>query len=662
MNRYTSSSRLFTVYALILILTVGYVPFTRSINAQAPKTNAEKTSQQPSDATGSMPKELNTPAGASSKLKTEPENKSQIVYAPHWSTEDGFTTTIYIRNVQIDRPITVHVSLLIKNRTIILPKTNIASLQTLEIDVARALARQGERAEQYGGAVIDFKAQSAGAVNAYAHMLDNTRSLSLSFPFMTTGANSSGPLESVAWFYNKDTKAFVALQNTTKKAVSTTPTLFVAEKAIKLKVIRLKPSETVTIEIPRLGSPENQDGPGSTGVRFEYDGAAWSIVIQGWVIDEQRGLSAPISFRPKATCPCPDGIRHMYGTGIPIGASGMMSMMSPGKVFSPYLAVSNSSEAALTLNPVLNYMSGGRGENLTLPQVRLSPRENKLINLKDLQDQGVIPQWVGDANIDLQYEGEAGALLAELNSVDQNGSFVSPVPLTCYGNGNQYMVFWRTDGDWHSDIVLQNTDSEETNVELTISYTGGIYVFNRQLAPGETAAVSINELQQGQLPDATGRRLPLNAAVGGVNLFSSSNSNGLLMNAMIFNPVTGTCAGCGSTAYVQSFGQVESYVNTFKTDFETHQVGDQFIVKYIMKMSDQTTRYDSAMGVTNHNAGICTVSSGSTLTCNNPGTTYITSSSQGTWYTDSSCNFVSRLYGHGLLPVIKIDIKQDGTV
>src|SRR5262245_34986928 len=46
------------------------------------------------------------------------------IFAPHWSTEGSFITTIYIRNVHINRTITARLSLILERRTITLPWTS----------------------------------------------------------------------------------------------------------------------------------------------------------------------------------------------------------------------------------------------------------------------------------------------------------------------------------------------------------------------------------------------------------------------------------------------------------------------------------------------------------------------------------------------------------
>jgi hypothetical protein len=103
--------------------------------------------------------------------------KAQRLFAPYWTTEGSLYTTIYIRNAHVVQPIMAKVSLTLGNNSITLPEAFVDSLQTVAIDVEGALIENGETAEKSGGAIIEFEAVSAGSVNAYAQVLDTTRSL-----------------------------------------------------------------------------------------------------------------------------------------------------------------------------------------------------------------------------------------------------------------------------------------------------------------------------------------------------------------------------------------------------------------------------------------------------------------------------------------------------
>lgn len=597
---------------------------------------------------------------------TRVASKPQRLFAPHWTTQDGFQTTIYIRNVHIEQAVSATLSLVLDGRTITLPPTQIDPMQTISIDVTNALADSGEKLDQSGGATIDFEGESAGQLNAAAHVLDSAASLGFTFPFSPDGSTISGSLEGVAFYYGKNTDGFIALQNTTEKETAALPTIFVSGREISLGRKPLKPGEAATIKIPSLedlsaASPPTA-GPQGVGVRIEYEDNPGAVVAQGWTMDEAIGFSAAFSFHHKSSCDCNREVQHLYGAGIMIGSGGM----GPGVIFSPYIATRNNSGEPTTVSPVFSFELDGKVRKVSLPGVALGPEEATVINLRKYQEAGGFPLSVQMGDIDVQYTGEAGAVVAELASVDQNGSFVSPAPLTCNGNPDQHMVFWRTDGDWHSSITVESITDKDSDLEITISYPGGIYVFEKTIATHESMMISINDLQQSQTPDSEGRRIPLDARMGGVNIWSEDANSGPVINAMLMNPVTRTCGSCGADGYVGSALPTEDYrcVNPGTAGgFEAHQVGDQFGLKIVLNWTSgrRDCVFPNYTTVTSYNPSVANMSGGN-LVCYGPGNSYITAYTSGTWPTDSSCTSWHTILANALLsPVIQAKIKQGTT-
>ena len=143
------------------------------------------------------------------------------------------------------------------------------------------------------------------------------------------------------------------------------------------------------------------------------------------------------------------------------------------------------------------------------------------------------------------------------------------------------MSFWRTDGDWHSSVTIENIGSDDNNVEFTISYPGGIYVLEKKIAAGETAMVSVNELQQSQAPDREGRVVPAEARLGGINIWSPELVDGLVVNAMLMNPATRTCGSCYYPGYVTQYyvSDKQAFSNTpLYSGFDPHPINESFSI------------------------------------------------------------------------------------
>lgn len=234
--------------------------------------------------------------------------------------------------------------------------------------------------------------------------------MGLYFAFIPNGAFApSGPLDGVAWYHSENVDAFVALQNTTETATTVIPTILISGEAISLGRRQLKAYEAVTIKLPSPKFNGDKNDLHSAGVRIEHDGSLGAVVAQGWLLDKRIGFSTTFAFRLTSNCECSSDTQHLHGTGVDIGFSAAM-----GTTFSPFLAAYNRSAQPLTISPVFKYFAKGRSEKVALPLISLDPQQSALVNLREHQENGIIPSWVEVGSIDLQYKGEASALVAEL--------------------------------------------------------------------------------------------------------------------------------------------------------------------------------------------------------------------------------------------------------
>jgi hypothetical protein len=350
----------------------------------------------------------------------------------------------------------------------------------------------------------------------------------------------------------------------------------------------------------------------------------------------------------------------MIGKG---GMTGPNAGSSAEPSFSPYLAARNSSDKPLTISPVFSYDTKDQTEQVKLPGSTLGPQQSTVLNLREFQEKGVIPPWVEMGNIDVQYKGEGGALIAELASIDQNGSFVSPVRLICDGAQASAMSYWRTDGDWHSSVTLENIASQANDMEITVSYPGGIYLLEKRMAAGATAMVSINELQQSQEPDREGRRIPKDATVGGVNIWSPDIRNGLVINAMLMNPVTKTCGQCYEPGYVTAYTVSDKQANSLTplySGFDSCTLNQSFSIWLNVHYSMGTQGGVTPNYSSSSNPSVAIAGQGLGYTYD-VGTASITAIGSN-FFTDPACSQPHSISSTASLTVVKVNIKQGSTV
>ena len=549
------------------------------------------------------------------------------VFLPYWRTDRGFYSKIYMRNVNVRRSMVVSVSLVTQNDTTKLSDMKIDPAQTISVDVAEVLLANSKPRSTEGRAFIDFLAESPGAINAYAQIVNEQASIALSFPFQRE-SSIRGRLEAVAWAYDLNTDVYISIQNTSKNTVKAIPILLVGSHPVRLQEVKLHTMEATTLKLPTIDWSNEEEFPRSFGVTIEQKNDQGGLIAQGWAINPIRGFSTGFSFSPRAACNCGPGRKHnMYGTGVAIGPSAMMR----GAVFDPVLILRNVSDENMTITPFFSYMAGEIPQQVKLPGLALAPGESAVRKLYQYQLDGIIPDSVSTGGIHLQYENEKGGLIAEMASVDSTGFYTSQVPLVCGGKNALHMSYWRTDGDWDSILQIENISEHQTVAELTISYPGGLYVTERLLKAGELATISVKQLQQSQAPDSDGKLLPLSATIGGINIWSKDVNQALIINGMIINSVTGTCGFCGGFGAVQFYGLTDMPQNCFGTAFREYEVNETVPVQMYLYFDTSQCGSDSIQHLQVLTPGIFLTSSSTTLLTVGTGFGQFSAETQGFW-------------------------------
>src|SRR5205823_2810862 len=65
------------------------------------------------------------------------------------------------------------------------------------------------------------------------------------------------------------------------------------------------------------------------------------------------------------------------------------------------------------------------------------------------------------------------------------------------------------------------------------------------LQPGEARMIMLKELQHHHIPGTDGKPLPLSGLFGGMKLTEAPGGRHFLIDAVVYNPKTATCAACG---------------------------------------------------------------------------------------------------------------------
>jgi hypothetical protein len=458
---------------------------------------------------------------------------------------------------------------------------------------------------------------------------------------MEVAASQTSPLRAVAWRYSSHTDAYIAVQNTSTTQLSVSTSVVTQGREREIREAHLNPGEFDAAKLPSTDELGDADQARPAGVVVRHDGDPGAVVAQGWLLDDEIGFSAPFGFRGgMGQMSSKNPVDHIFRAGVMIGNADPSMGFPAGVVFSPRLALWNPSAEPVVAKPLFSYTQNSRVRTATLPQISLPAAGSVLLNLRDYQLRGLIPADVAQGNIRLDYSAAHEGLLADLVSVDQSGSFVSPVPLTCAGNRSMHMVFWRTDGAWESMLTLHNVATTSNDLEVRITWQGGSYLVRETIAPSDSAMVSINMLQSSQEPDEEGHVIPREAVLGGINILSNNVDNGLIVNGMFMNPETRTCGGCNGQPYLTNWCLTEKHTTNltpFYCGFDPHLPGDFFTLYLSARYSNGDQFPAPVGGDGTSNSSVAALNGVGGIQVVGGGNAVINAVSANTYATDPNC-------------------------
>ncbi|MGH7971171.1 MAG: hypothetical protein ACREIC_20815, partial [Limisphaerales bacterium] len=153
-----------------------------------------------------------------------------------------------------------------------------------------------------------------------------------------------------------------------------------------------------------------------------------------------------------------------------------------------------------------------------LAPLTIGPDSTADFSLTSVMNQ--LPMPLPYASVRIQYSGAPGSVVAQVSSVDGRQDLVVDARTANELDG------WAGSGanPWHvdsqTDSILFLTDEGDKPARIGLSITAGgthYYLTSLQLAQGETRAINIRELRDGQAADFRGNKIPAGATDGSVN-------------------------------------------------------------------------------------------------------------------------------------------------
>ncbi len=437
----------------------------------------------------------------------------------------------------------------------VLPQVHLAMSGIEEVDLNAALAQAPSAVQahisSFGSVSVSYRHDWQGVLVPTMSILDVSRSLGYAPPFVfpakawPENAASAPPwqtYEGLWWRYGAGSAGFVALANTTDKAIG-----------IELGVSGLKSpaGRSLTLGAHRTAMIDLKDffaGDDARigGVRIVYQGPWGAVHVAGGLEDAAKGFSTDLPLILRVPSTETPGPRQRASVGVMVNQQDPL-LNFPGSVsFIPYAFFRNVSTAPKTLHFGLYYMEGRNVKSLPLPDLALQAGEAQELPIGSAM---VKQPQIQDINLSFSYDGYWGDILAGVGSIDQTGNYVFPVPpKSVYKGGARASAYWLAEGGFDTMYTVWNPEPEAQELLLTLKYgsTGESYKLPLTLEPFASAMIDIGELVRTRQLDQDGRLLPQEVKRGSLLVSSPANDPGdaidVVLSGGIYNPTKATCS------------------------------------------------------------------------------------------------------------------------
>jgi len=145
-----------------------------------------------------------------------------------------------------------------------------------------------------------------------------------------------------------------------------------------------------------------------------------------------------------------------------------------------------------------------------LPQISLNPYETRLVDVKTLQDEGLIPKSAYWSQVTLTTDGKPDEVMAVATSYDSTLRYGAQTPFSDQLADHFEGTLWQVDPTHTTISTIGNGGAQPVTVTLNIFYDHGTkqYSVEKTIQPDDQFLVNFADLIRNQQPDKKGNTIP----------------------------------------------------------------------------------------------------------------------------------------------------------
>jgi hypothetical protein len=457
-------------------------------------------------------------------------NLNNEVYVPYWTLEPGWHTEIELRNnlkssdLQVTPVVRTQAGMEITLPAVTV-KPDEVKLVDLHAELSNARPEMVGRTGSYGSAVLRFI--SPGAENLYVGSMVHREGKPISFHFdgapTEVSFNGGTTRETIWWLPNSSSEGHLIITNASSKPAVMNLILYNQAGVDFKRQFALAPRQMRRFSIRELVTEAHLSDE-SGGLRIEVQKGSESVYAAEIAFDETTGFSALLRMFERNP---EDKIRQ-----VTLRAP-MMALSSPDPalfmpqetVLKPRVFLRNAAPEPLKLSASLRWRADDLTGVVEVGNFELAPNATQTIDISQLQENDRIPRTASWGTMTVRYQGRYGDLVSIAASYEKEGRYGLQTPFTPAADSHWVGSQWFSDPIRNSIITVGNATSAPTTANLTLHFNRGQnqYEVEQKLGPGEQIWVDVSKIIRNQIPDKSGRFIPLDVRSGSYSIIDKDH-------------------------------------------------------------------------------------------------------------------------------------------
>lgn len=404
-------------------------------------------------------------------------NTPQTLSCGLWRTDEGFVSTIHMKNVLITGSLDVTPVLYTADGTeLVLPSVRLpaAGVMTLNVNDRLAVLAPGLAAHlsAFGSAALRFNGLSSSLLGSIL-ILNEPASLSYSIPFNAAMQTGTSPqiLEGVWWRRDPGGDGWVAVSNSTGESRDVTIQA-VTSRGRKLapELLKLSPHQSQMLALQSLTAGSLESEHESGGLRVAFSGWIGDVNMAGELVNYAEGYSALMPFWMTGMSMAADTLTTIGHVGLMTGSPDPMMNFPKGTHFAPYLVLRNITAREINISLTVFLANGAA---LHARDERLHAWHSRKINMDSLLTDVGLKNYSGSINLVTSHSGQSTDIIEAAGSVDDTGTYVFEVEGKTVGTSrSKEGPYWSVSNGFDTMVSLWNSgaNGEDVVVRRAVLY------------------------------------------------------------------------------------------------------------------------------------------------------------------------------------------------